>query len=152
VNKIAIGSANSETDIQGFQGLSDVLGTEAVAINYFERASGESIGNCYHRHHEQEEVFYVLSGRATFETEDGDVTVDEGELIRFGPGEWQQGWNYESARLQVLALGAPRDQGPTDLRRRCSTCGKRTPALVDERDGVVVYRCEDCGMETGQAT
>lgn len=115
MNKIAIGPADLGDESHGFQALSDALGTEAVAINYFERASGESIGDCYHRHHEQEEVFYVISGSATFETEEGDVPVDAGELIRFGPGEWQQGWNYGDARLRVLALGAPRDEGPTSV-------------------------------------
>jgi uncharacterized cupin superfamily protein len=61
-----------------FHALAEPLGTDGLAINYYERAPGEPIGYCYHRHHEQEEVFYVLSGTATFETEDGDVPVESG--------------------------------------------------------------------------
>ena len=151
----------------GFQALSDALGTDGIAINFFERAPGERVGHCYHRHHEQEEVFYVISGTATFETEDGDVRVEAGELVRFAPGEWQQGRNavveQSSAAnqnsmssgdcddlLRVLALGAPREQGPTDLRRNCPECGERTPAEVESADGVVVFTCADCGAETGR--
>ncbi|WP_423746468.1 cupin domain-containing protein [Haladaptatus sp. SPP-AMP-3] len=68
-------------------------------------STGETIGECYHRHHEQEEVFYITAGTATFETEQGDVVVKAGELIRFAPGEWQQGANRENSRLEVLAFG-----------------------------------------------
>ena len=133
-----------------FQALSEPLGTDGLAINYFERAPGEPIGYCYHRHHEQEEVFYVLSGTATFETEDGDVPVGSGELIRFAPGEWQQGTNRGDDRLVVLALGAPRDQGPTDLRRECPSCGERTPAVSEWTGEEEVFYCEVCGAETGR--
>ena len=134
----------------GFIPLSDALGTDGVAINYYERAPGEHIGFCYHRHHEQEEVFYVISGTAAFETEDGDVTVESGELIRFAPGEWQRGRNAGDEPLRLLALGAPREQGPTDLRRECPECGERTPAEVESADGAVVFTCADCGAETGR--
>jgi uncharacterized cupin superfamily protein len=102
-----------------FTPLSDALGTTGLAINYYGKSTGENIGDCYHRHHEQEEVFYVLSGTATFETENGDVAVSPHDLIRFAPGEWQQGTNRGDDRLRVLALGAPREEGPTDLRREC---------------------------------
>lgn len=135
-----------------FTPLSDALDTTGLAINYYEEAPGESIGLCYHRHHEQEEVFYVLSGTATFETETGDVAVGPNELIRFEPGEWQQGTNREDERLRVLALGAPREQGLTDLRRECEACGERTPAeeTVDQTDEALVFSCKVCGTETGR--
>ena len=138
------------TDPRVFRSLSDPLATDGVAINYFERAPGESVGDCYHRHHEQEEVFVVLAGTATFDTEDGDVVVGTGECVRFAPGEWQQGWNRSEGRLAVLALGAPRETGPTDLRRDCPSCGERTPATVEERADGVVFYCESCGAETGR--
>nr|WP_255767536.1 cupin domain-containing protein [Haladaptatus halobius] len=111
-----------------------------------------SIGDCYHRHREQEEVFIVLSGTATFDTADGEISVETGETIRFAPGEWQRGWNRGSERLQVLALGAPREAGPTDLRRECPSCDQRTPVIVDESDTEVIFYCKDCGTETGQYT
>ncbi|NIS29911.1 MAG: cupin domain-containing protein, partial [Actinobacteria bacterium] len=45
--------------------LSGPLGTTDVALNYFELAPGETFGFDYHRHRDQEEVFYVLEGTAT---------------------------------------------------------------------------------------
>ncbi|SFL07341.1 Cupin domain-containing protein [Halogranum rubrum] len=133
-----------------FKSLSESLGVMGVALNYFERAPGEPIGYCYHRHHEQEEVFYVLSGTATFETEAETVTVDAGELIRFAPGEWQQGSNRGEERLVVLAIGAPFEQGPTDLRRDCPACGERTPADPEPMGDGVVFYCAVCNTETGR--
>lgn len=133
-----------------FKPLSESLGATGVALNYFERAPGEPIGYCYHRHHEQEEVFYVLSGTATFETETGIVAVDAGELIRFAPGEWQQGSNRGDERLVVLAIGAPLEQGPTDLRRDCPACGERTSADPEPIGDGIVFYCGVCGTETGR--
>ncbi|WP_435360993.1 cupin domain-containing protein [Haloarchaeobius sp. DFWS5] len=151
MNKTALDELVGEsTDPRVFHGLSDALGTTNLALNYHERAPGESIGYCYHRHHEQEEVFYVLTGTATFDTEDGEVSVETGELIRFAPGEWQRGWNRGDDRLGVLALGAPREQGPTDLRRECPACGERTPAIAEQTVGGVVFSCDNCGAETGR--
>jgi len=65
-----------------------VLGTEHVAMNYFELAPGDAFAGGVHAHGDQEEVFYVLSGTATFEVgpERERVDVEAGELIRFAPG------------------------------------------------------------------
>ncbi|WP_231189566.1 cupin domain-containing protein [Haladaptatus sp. DYF46] len=152
MRKTELSHPDSDTRSRYFNALSETLETDGVAINYFERDPGVSIGDCYHRHHEQEEVFIVLSGTATFDTEEGEISVTTGETIRFAPGEWQRGWNRGSERLQVLALGAPRDAGPTDLRRECPSCEQRTPVIVDESDTPVIFYCEECGTETGQYT
>ncbi len=133
-----------------FRPLSSALETDDVALNYFELEAGDSFGYCYHRHREQEEVFVVLAGTATFETETGDVVVDTDEAIRFTPGEWQRGWNRGDDRVVALALGAPREQGPTDLRRECEHCGEKTPHEVVREDDAVVTRCLDCERETGR--
>lgn len=150
VETVAIDAGVREDPSDVFQPLSDALGAEGVALNYYERAPGESIGYCYHRHHEQEEIFYVVSGTVTFETEEGDVSVGPNELIRFAPGEWQQGTNRGDERCVVLALGAPREQGPTDLRRECPECGERTPATSEWTGNEAVFYCEVCGTETGR--
>ncbi len=103
-----------------FRPLSSALGTEDVSINHYELAPGDSFGFCYHRHHDQEEVFYIRSGTVTFETEDGDVPVSTGELVRFGPGEFQRGTNRGTERVVALALGAPRPENEeVDLARDC---------------------------------
>jgi len=134
--------------------LSGPLGTTELAINYYELAPGDSFGFGYHRHPNQEEVFYVMEGTATFETEDGDVAVGAGEAVRFGPGEWQLGRNAGEERVVALALGAPKDTGETEMLRECADCGGRTEntiEMAEDRESLVT-RCTDCGAETGRFT
>ena len=132
--------------------LSGALDAADVALNYYELAPGESFGFGYHRHEGQEEVFYVESGSVTFETEDGDVTVDTGEAIRFAPGEWQLGTNEGEDRVVALAVGAPQDMGETTMLRECPDCEGRTEneiEMADDRSALVTV-CGDCGAETGR--
>ncbi len=142
-------SATVKRSLTGALDLSD------VAINYYELAPGDSFAYGYHRHDHQEEVFVLLSGTATFETEAGEVTVAAGDAIRFPPGEFQRGWNDGQERVTALALGAPREDSPGDhalVLRDCEACGERTPqtfATVD--DGTArVTRCADCETLTGR--
>ncbi|MEF8821110.1 MAG: cupin domain-containing protein [Halovenus sp.] len=134
--------------------LSRALETDHVAINYYELEPGDSFGFGYHRHPGQEEVFYIMTGTATFETEDGDVTVMAGEAIRFEPGEWQLGRNAGERQLKALAMGAPADERETELRRECSACGDRQPTRIEraEDEDALVTICEECGAETGRYT
>lgn len=132
--------------------LSNALGAEHLAVNHYILEPGESFGFGYHRHADQEELFYVLEGTATFETEDGNVTVSAEEAIRFAPGEWQLGRNETDERVVALALGAPADAGDTDIRRTCPDCGERQPVRIeptDDRDALVTI-CEECGAETAR--
>ena len=134
--------------------LSTALDAERVAINYYELGPGDSFGFGYHRHPDQEEVFYVQSGTVTFETEDGDVAVSGGEAVRFGPGEWQLGTNRGEERVVALALGAPADAGAAEMYRECDDCGGRTEnriEMAEDRDALVT-RCEQCDAETGRVT
>lgn len=134
--------------------LSRALGTEHLAINHYELAPGETFGFGYHRHSDQEEVFYVLAGTVTFETEDGEVTVGDGEVVRFAPGEWQLGRNAGDEPVEALALGAPQDSAETDVRRECDSCGGRQPTSIEpaEDADAVVTICKNCGAETGRYT
>jgi len=130
--------------------LSNALGAERLAVNHYILEPGEQFGFGYHRHADQEEIFYVLEGTATFETEEGDVTVSAEEAIRFAPGEWQLGRNETDERVVALALGGPADTGETDILRACPECGERQPVRIeatDDRDALVAI-CEECGAET----
>lgn len=130
--------------------LSNALGAEHLALNHYELDPGESFGFGYHRHSDQEELFYVIEGAATFETEDGDVEVSAGEAIRFEPGEWQLGTNEGDERVVALALGAPADTGETEIVRECPECGERTHVRIeptDDREALIAV-CESCGAET----
>jgi uncharacterized cupin superfamily protein len=134
--------------------LTRALGTEDLSINYYELEPGESFAFGYHRHEGQEEVFYLLSGEATFETESGEVVAEAGEAIRFAPGEWQQGWNRGEEPVRALALGAPRESGETTVLRECPTCEERTGQEVRRAEDAdaLVTRCLECGTETGRFT
>lgn len=128
------------------------LGTTDVACNYYELEPGDSFAFGYHKHDDQEEVFYIQEGCATFETEGDSVDVKAGELIRFGPGEFQRGVNEGDERVVALALGAPRESGQLEMRRSCPDCGERTEntiEMADDRDALVTL-CIECGAETGR--
>jgi len=138
--------------------LSNALGAEDVTINHFELAPGEAFAFGHHTHADQEEVFHVLEGTATFEVGDpraGDperVTVGPGEAVRFAPGEWQRGSNEGDERVVALAVGAPASMGETTILRDCADCdGVAEQAVQPTDDGdALVTVCEDCGAETGR--
>ena len=134
--------------------LSRALGTEWMALNYYELAPGDSFAFGYHHHTDQEELFYVLEGTATFETEAGEVTVGPGEAIRFAPGEWQRGTNEGDERVVALAMGAPADPGESVVLRSCPECGTETDQEIErapDADALVTL-CVECGTETGRFT
>lgn len=152
---------NSVQPAAVMRGLTAPLELSNLAINYYELEPGDSFAFAYHRHEIQEEIFYVQSGTATFETESDsdDVVVEAGEVVRFPPGEFQRGWNRDDERVVGLALGAPLEYGEQVTLRDCPTCEDRTDNELESRedetapDGtVVVAVCERCGTETGRWT
>ncbi|WP_440990176.1 cupin domain-containing protein [Haloarchaeobius baliensis] len=133
--------------------LSDPLGTEGLSLNRYRVPAGERLSLSRHAHTDQEEVFVVLSGEATFETRDGEVSVGEREAVRFGPGEFQCGRNDAAADLLVLALGAPRDAGETRISWTpdlgdvaCPDCGHDAMRVEATDDGAVLV-CPECDAE-----
>jgi uncharacterized cupin superfamily protein len=145
--------------------LSTALGTESVAMNYYELEPGETISFGYHAHAHQEEVYYVQAGTVTFETEDGVAVVAAPGAAYSPPGEYKQGRNAGDSRAVVLAAGAPRAMGETDIRRHCPGCGERTSQTVEAvgedippaelqvaeaGETTIALRCGDCGTETGR--
>ncbi|MFB6299525.1 MAG: cupin domain-containing protein [Halobacteriales archaeon] len=136
--------------------LTDALGATDLAINYYELAPGESFAFGYHCHEYQEEVFYIQSGTVTFETEEGDVDVSAGEVIRFPPGEFQRGINEGDERVIAIALGAPQKYGDGEVLRDCPECGERTQQRFDritvDGEEARITICEECDTETGRWT
>jgi uncharacterized cupin superfamily protein len=135
--------------------LTEPLGLADFAANYYELDPGDSFAFAYHNHEVQEEVFFVFSGTATFETEGGPVEVGPGEAIRFDRGEFQRGWNRGSEPVVAFALGAPLDYGRQVKLRDCASCGERTDNRLERPDDdpdVVVAFCKECGAETGRWT
>ncbi|GAB7094335.1 cupin domain-containing protein [Halolamina litorea] len=134
------------------RGLTEPLGLTDVAINHYELEPGDSFAFAYHNHEVQEEVFYVVSGTATFETESGPVVVGPREAIRFDREEFQRGWNRGDERVVAIAIGAPLDYGTQVKLRDCPECGEETDNDLERPEGedVVVARCKRCGTETGR--
>ncbi len=132
--------------------LSAALDTTEIALNYYELAPGDAFSNALHAHFDQEELFYVLDGTATFETDDGQVTVSGGQAVRFGRGEYQHGYNEHDERVVALAIGAPKES--TDVKLACPDCGERTPPDRRSEDGgdALVYYCGNCEAELSRMT
>ncbi|QLK26187.1 cupin [Natrinema zhouii] len=169
MEKVAIDDVDIETnpmDVHSVRRpISDALGFTDFAMNYFELEPGESFSGGLHTHHDQEEVFYVQAGTATFETRasqrdaadasgetasgDGEVTVDEDEVIRFAPGDFQRGYNDTDERVVGFAFGAPGSKHDWDQLESmvyCQTCEAEIGhglELTDEGDFRLT--CSECG-------
>ncbi len=127
------------------RGLTEHLGTTDIALNQYRLACGDDLPGGLHCHMDQEEIFVVLDGTATFETMDGEVTVDAFEAIRFEPGEFQSGKNNSDSELVMVALGAPRATDDIRIPVSCPNCNHETLRLnfTDE----LTFECPDCSVE-----
>ena len=134
--------------------LTDALNLADVAIVRYVLEPGERFSGAVHAHADQEEIFVVLEGTATFETPDGEVTVGPDEAIRFAPGEFQSGYNAGDDEVVALALGAPRDTEKVWVSRipergqdvACPACGRESMRFGHEGEADLV--CPDCGTES----
>jgi len=128
------------------RGLSEPLETGDVAINRYRLDPGERFSGGMHAHMDQEEVFIIVEGEATFETMDGEVTVGENEAIRFAPGEFQSGKNDSDGDVVAFALGAPRDSEDVRIPQDCPECGHDNLRAIPGEDGFDL-QCPECGTE-----
>lgn len=143
IGDVDVGAFGQEIDRRG---LTEPLGTSDLAVNHYRLDPGERLSGGLHAHMDQEEVFVVLDGEATFETPDGDVTVGADEAVRFAPGEFQSGANESDEELTVLALGAPRDSEDVRVPQECPDCGNDNMRAVPGDDGFDLV-CPECGVE-----
>ena len=138
----------------GRYALDEALGATDLAVKYYDLAPGDVFSGGYHTHESQEEVFIVLEGEATWDTEDGEasMTLAAGEAVRFAPGEFQHGYVEETREegVRALALGAPPGMDETVSKFTCPACGDAAEHDVDldaERR-VTTTTCRNCGSET----
>jgi uncharacterized cupin superfamily protein len=140
--------------------VSQALGFSDFAMNYFELEPGDSFSGGLHTHHDQEEVFYVQKGVATFEAAESkeaaresggpdEIVVRAGEVIRFAPGEFQMGYNDGDERVVGFAFGAPdakHDWSEIESLVYCQECGDETGhGLEFTDDGAFRLTCTKCG-------
>lgn len=156
MNKIRIVDIDVPTPnpAEAVRPLSDVLDTTGVAINSYVLGPGEQFGFDVHRHNDQEEIFLIQEGTASFELESDEVEVSAGEAIRFAPGEFQLGSNQGDDRVHAIAIGVPRETKDIEYLRECPDCCQRTVQRLDPPDerGEFVITCNDCGTETVRET
>lgn len=132
------------------RGLADPLGATDVAVNRYALDPGENFSSGLHAHLDQEEIFYVIDGEATFETapapdaETETVTVESGGVVRFAPGEYQQGRNESDDHLVALALGAPKESADVRVAQPCPSCDSPALSLGASEAGMVL-ECPGCG-------
>jgi uncharacterized cupin superfamily protein len=129
--------------------LSKVLGTEDFGMVYFELEPGDSFSGGMHRHHDQEEIFFILEGTATFETLEETREVDAPGCIRIPPGTYQQGNNECDDLVRALAFGAPGSQHDWDQLESlvyCQECEEKTDhSTTLTEDGQFEIECKECG-------
>jgi uncharacterized cupin superfamily protein len=133
--------------------VSEPLGAQDFSMNYFELDPGEELTTSLHTHLDQEEAFLVLEGEATFETkpdldaESETVRVSEGQIVRFDPGEYQQGRNESEERTRVLALGTPQESTDARIAAPCQNCGDTEYLALAMVDGEPALECPECGTQ-----
>ena len=145
--------------------LADPLDIGHVALTRYVLEPGDRFSGSIHAHFDQEEVFVVLEGEATFvtrsdergedESEYDEVAVAENEAIRFAPGEFQSGRNDGDERVVALAARGDRREhleSERGAKRPVSCSARRATARTFESSG---FRCSRIGtsrVPTARAT
>jgi uncharacterized cupin superfamily protein len=123
----------------------NALGTEDVGLAYYELDAGQNLSGGVHTHMDQEEIFYVLEGTMTFQTLEGAVEVDGGEVVRFGPGDFQQGKNDSDGPVRLLGIGAPKPSTDVRVPQPCGACGESDTLRFVPGDDGMQLQCPECG-------
>lgn len=171
MEKVAVDGVEPSDLNPALRALTGELGATALALNY-DLDPGALVSGGYHTHHDQEEMFYVVSGTVTFETgeprsgpredggtasEDDDLLLSGGVAIRFAPGEFHHAYNAADDPAVVLAVGAPAYGSEVESVRECTECGEvfhhRRPSVLGAEDGdsrsrIPAVECPRCGGET----
>jgi len=129
------------------RGLAAELRTTDVAINHYRLDPGEAFAGGMHTHMDQEEVFYVIEGRATFETPERETVVGAGEAVRFAPGDYQQGRNEGDEPVEALALGAPKESTDVRVPQPCPACGDSENLRAIPAEEGFAFECPECGAD-----
>lgn len=152
---IDLDDLDPEANPRNRQSVSEALEARDFSMNYYELDPGEGFSGSVHTHLDQEESFFILEGEATFETkaepaaESETVHVTEGQVIRFDPGEYQQGRNEADEPLRALALGTPQDATESRIAAPCEDCGESEYLDVVMSGGELALECPECGTEVG---
>lgn len=84
---------------------------ESVSLSVIEEKIPSGGGEVVHYHERAQQLFYILSGVATFETSLGLTEVRAGEAFHIAPGERHRIQNLGLVDLQFLVISEPRSHG-----------------------------------------
>ncbi len=87
------------------------LGIGAFGINEKTIAPGESIVEHDETEHDQEELFLVESGHATFVVDGTELDGPDGTFLRVDPAARRNVLNRSDQPLTILIISAPRGSG-----------------------------------------
>ena len=94
--------------------LTEPLATEQVAFTYRRMPHGSGGKGSYgHRHHTQEELYFVMSGELQFKLGDDVIDVPAGGAVRIAPGTARSVWNEREGDAELLIVSTRID----DVRR-----------------------------------
>ncbi|WP_255149725.1 cupin domain-containing protein [Halorarius halobius] len=134
----------------------EAVGATEFGFNVITAEPGERLPWGFHSHPDHEELFYVLSGRVAFETDDGDREVTAGEVLFVPPGRGQRGVAVGDDPAEVVAVGAPKATDGAVIEEECPACGETTDREYhsERRDGTTAYvlSCAACGTEVDRLT
>ena len=85
--------------------MTSALGAEQVAFTYRrmpQHTGGK--GSYGHRHKEQEEIYFVASGRLQFKLGDEILELDKGAAVRVPPQTWRSVWNDEPEDAELIIV------------------------------------------------
>ena len=67
-----------------------------------------------HRHKEQEEVYFVASGKLQFKLDDDIVELERGAAVRVAPETWRSVWNEEPDDAELIIVSKVVPGGSAD--------------------------------------
>jgi mannose-6-phosphate isomerase-like protein (cupin superfamily) len=98
--------------------LTEALGSEQVALTYRRMTPGTGGKGSYgHRHHTQEEIYFVISGKLQFKLDDEVVEVGPLTAVRIAPEVVRSVWNDGPAEVELMICSTRSD----DLRAEIET-------------------------------
>lgn len=106
--------------------LAGALGARNLTLRVWRYGPGHEMA--YHRHHDQEEVYQLISGGPQEVLVEGEVvTVQDGEWLRFPTHTARRIQNHSDREAVWLAIGAPPGSGITDGIRIDPETGEEIP-------------------------
>lgn len=144
--------------------ISGAVDADHVAVTFYELEPGEAFSGGLHTHNDQEELFYVSAGTATFEVGEDrtEIRIGPEEVVRFAPGEFQTGRNESDGPVTGLAISGPgtrHEWSECDVLLDCEDCGEETvwtcgedgPGDWENREIDLVITCQECGNSIATA-